>query len=161
MSKGRTLVVGVGNPYRHDDGVGVAAVERLREAALPGVEPVEETGEPAALLQRWSGYDTVVLVDAVDSGAEPGSLHRFELSDGEWDAAPPPGILSTHGTGIAHAVDLARILERLPERLVFLGVETGDVSDGVGLTPPVAAGLDRLLGELAELFALQVERATG
>lgn len=157
MSGGSTLVVGVGNPFRHDDGVGVVVVERLREMAVPGVDVVEETGEPAALVQRWVGYRTVVIVDAVDSGAPPGSVHHFELNDGEWDAAPPSSVLSTHGTGVAHAVELARVLDRLPDRLVFLGVETGDVTDGVGLTPAVAAGAEGLLAELMASLAAPVQ----
>lgn len=161
MGGASTLVVGVGNPFRHDDAVGPAAIERLRSSHLDGVDLVEETGEPAALVQRWSGYGTVVLVDAVDSGSTAGSLHRFELKDGRWDAMPPSSVLSTHGVGVAHAVELARVLDRLPTRLLFYGVETEDVRQGVGLSAAVAAGLDRLIVELGELFASAAEQQAG
>lgn len=144
------LVIGVGNPYRHDDGVGVALIARLRECGLPGVELVEESGEPAALVQRWSGWKTVVLVDAVDAGKKAGTLHRFEWAGGRWDAAPSAAAVSTHGLGLAEAVELGRVLERLPDHLVVYGIEVADVSHGVGLSPPVAAALDTLVDDLVE-----------
>jgi hydrogenase maturation protease len=144
----RILFIGVGNPYRTDDGVGAAAIERLRRAGLRGVDLVEESGEPVALVQRWSGRSKVFLIDAVDSGGEPGALHRFECIDGHWDAAPPASAVSTHGIGVAEAVELARVLERLPAHLVLYGIEVGDVRNGVGLSPPVAEALETLVDDL-------------
>ncbi len=144
----RPLVIGVGNPYRHDDGVGPAVIERLRLAGDERLEIVEETGEPAALVQRWSGRECVFLVDAVDSGGSPGDLHRFDCKRGSWRAGPPPAALSTHGAGIVEAVELGRVLDRLPDQLAFFGIEVEDTSDGVGLSPPVSAALDGLVREL-------------
>lgn len=151
----RPLVIGVGNPYRHDDGVGIAAIERLRDLSLTDVCLVEESGEPVALVQRWDGHDAVVLVDAVDSGgaAEAGALHRFECTGGEWDVVPSASAISSHGLGVAEAVELGRVLDRLPARLVFFGVEAADTSDGVGLSAAVLHGLDGLLDEVVSLLA--------
>ncbi|MGO8875356.1 MAG: hydrogenase maturation protease [Acidimicrobiales bacterium] len=144
------LVIGVGNPYRRDDGVGIAVIERLREVGVPSLDLVEESGEPVALVQRWSGRDTVVLVDAVESGAPAGTLHRFECVGGEWDVAPPAAAVSTHGIGVAEAVALGDALECLPRHLVLYGIEVGDVGNGVGLSPEVAAALDTLVDDLVE-----------
>ena len=83
----RILIIGVGNPYRSDDGVGVAAIERLRQAGLIGVDLVEESGEPVALVQRWSGRSKVFLIDAVDSGGEPG---RCTASSASAASGTPP-----------------------------------------------------------------------
>lgn len=135
------LVIGVGNPYRCDDGVGLVVLDRLGRDH-PQVEVVEETGEPAALVSRWTGRDNVVLVDAVSSGGAPGMIHRLDCSGGQWSGAPPAAQASTHGLGVADAVELGRILGRLPDRLILLGVETGDVSAGVGLTDAVTAAVD-------------------
>jgi len=144
----RALIIGVGNPFRHDDGVGIAAIERLRQRGVQDADLVEESGEPVALVQRWSGWERVVLVDAVDSGGRPGDLHRFECVQGQWDAAAPVAAVSTHGLGVAEAIELGRALDRLPEHLLLLGIEAGDVSDGVGLSPPVEEALEALLEDL-------------
>ncbi len=159
----RPLVIGIGNPYRHDDGLGPALIERLRLAGEDRLEIVEETGEPAALVQRWSGRGCVLLVDAVDSGGLPGGLHRFDCQRGSWRAGPPPAVLSTHGSGIVEAVELGRALDRLPDQLVFFGIEVEDTSDGVGLSPKVSVALDSLVRELpgiASALATPATRAT-
>jgi hydrogenase maturation protease len=141
------LVIAVGNPFRRDDGIGLVVLDRL-SAAHPDVAAVEETGEPAALVSRWSGRDCVVLVDAVSSGAAAGTIHRLDCSDGRWSGAPPSAKASTHGLGVADAVELGSVLGRLPARLVLLGVETADVSAGVGLTDAVAAVVDDVVARV-------------
>lgn len=145
---GEVLVIGVGNPYRRDDGFGVAVLQRLREFDAAGVRIVEESGEPTALIARWSGEHSVIMVDAVSSGATPGTVHRLECGDGNWDTGARAGAASTHGLGIADAVELGRSLDRLPRRLVIFGVETADVSNGEGLTSPVAAAVDPVVSAI-------------
>ncbi|MDZ7578312.1 MAG: hydrogenase maturation protease [Candidatus Nanopelagicales bacterium] len=136
------LVIGVGNPYRRDDGVGLAILERLRSQPLDGVEIVEETGEPTALVTRWAGYSFAIMIDAVSSGAPPGTVHRIECSDGNWAVPARNSKASTHGLGVAEAVQLGLALNRIPDRLTILGVETKDVANGEGLSPEVAAAVD-------------------
>ena len=111
---------------------------------------LEESGEGAALIELWQGADTVILIDAVHSGAKPGTIHRL-------DAHAQPIAkrffrLSTHAFGLAEAVELARALGRLPPRLIVYGVEGKSFEAGVGLSPGVAAAaqevVERVLGEL-------------
>lgn len=147
------LVIGVGNPYRHDDGVGLAVLAELGRR-LPSVPTAEETGEPAGLIARWSGHDRVILVDAISSDAEAGTVHRMHCCGGRWAVPPPAGQASTHGLGVADAVELGRVLEDLPHDLLLLGVTTADVTEGTGLSPAVAAAVpqvvDLIVAELAE-----------
>jgi hydrogenase maturation protease len=113
----RTLVAGIGNPDRGDDGFGPAVARRLRRQALPGVSVVERRGDILALIGDWQGFAAVVLADAVAPMTEPGRIHRFDLS-----RRPLPlgsAYRSTHGFGVAEAVELARSLGRLPRRLVL------------------------------------------
>ncbi len=144
----RALVIGVGNPYRRDDGVGAVVVQRLRDEAVVGLDAVEASGEPAALLDEWSGRDLAIVVDAVRSGGSPGHLHRWTHEHGHWDAAPQLDGVSSHGLGVGDAVELGRLLDRLPRRLVVLGVEAGDVGDGLGLSDPVARAVDVVVDEV-------------
>lgn len=147
------LVIGVGNPYRRDDGFGLAVLSRLQDLALPGVSIVEESGEPAALIARWSGHPLVIMVDAVSSGAAPGSIHQLECGNGIWDVGSRRSSASTHGLGVADAVELGGLLDQLPARLVILGVETQDVTNGTGLSTRVAAAVDPVVGKIAAMTA--------
>ena len=147
----RPLVIGVGNPYRHDDGVGIVVAQRLRELGVDA-DVAEESGEPVGLVQRWLGRSNVTLVDAVSAGAAPGTVYRLDCTAGEWAGAPPAGAVSTHGLGLAEAVELGRALEQLPEHLVLVAVEALDVSEGVGLSPPVALAVEAVVSEVRRSF---------
>lgn len=138
------LIIGIGNPYRRDDGAGIVVAERLE--GTPGLEVIAHHGEGLELMRLWEGHDDVVLVDAVSSKAEAGTIHRL-------DAAAGPLLAklfchSSHAFGVAQAVELARQLGTLPARLRIIGIEAGDWSAGQGLTPPVAAAVDAVVAEL-------------
>lgn len=146
------VLIGIGNPYRRDDGAGpllAAAVERLR---LPGVAVACADGEPSQLLDAWAGARLAVVVDAVAcSPAVPGRIHRTELAapyvmDGDpLVAGLPGGAASTHGLGVPDAIRLAVALDRAPQRLVVYAVEAADLGFGTGLSGPVAASLPELV----------------
>src|SRR4051812_21206627 len=145
-----TTVVGVGNDWRGDDAAGLAAARRLRPT-LAGIPVVEVDGDPASLLDAWSGARHAIVIDAVRSGAPPGTIHRLDLAAGTVRAGPWCG--STHGLGVADAVELARALDRLPARVELYGIEAGGFETGTGLTPPVARAVAALCGELRALFS--------
>lgn len=134
------VVIGVGNGYRRDDGVGLAVAARLRGRVPVGVEVVECEQEPSRLIDAWEGAESALVVDAVESGAAPGTLYRFDAGAG----AIPAGIFrsSTHAFGVGEAVELARVLGRLPGRVVVYGVEGGEFAAGEGLTAPVEAAVE-------------------
>ncbi len=136
------LVVGIGNPYRRDDGVGHAAA-RLARHELPEADVVLAAGEPTRLVDLWAGRDLVVVVDAVRGGGPPGSPHRVEVGVDPFPVAA--GSHSSHGPGVEAAVGLAGALDRLPSRLVVLGVEPADAGLGRGLSTAVAAALPTLV----------------
>lgn len=150
------VVVGVGNTFRRDDGVGLAVADRLRERVPAGVEVVGCELEPSRLLDAWEGAEAAVVVDAVRSGAAPGTLHRIDADDG-----PVPESLfrsSTHAFGIGDAVELARALGKLPGRVVLFGVEGAEFEAGEGLTGPVEAAVEPAArAVLDELKRLQRE----
>src|SRR4051794_5163482 len=73
----KTVVIGVGNEYRHDDAAGLAAVEQLRRLDPPGVEFADSDGEPTSLIELWSGADLAVVVDGVAPSGEPGRIYRL------------------------------------------------------------------------------------
>jgi hydrogenase maturation protease len=142
----RVAVLGVGNAYRGDDGVGLAVVRRLHGRVPGDVALLELEQEPTRLLDAWADVDVALVVDAAASGAPPGTAHRFDASDG-----PLPARVfrsSTHAFGVGEAVELARALGRLPERVVVFGVEGADFAAGTALSDPVAAAVEAVAAEL-------------
>jgi len=146
------IVIGIGNPWRRDDGAGLAVARLL--AGTPGVDVLEREGEPASLIDAWDGADALWLVDAVSSGAAPGTVHRIDVAERELPAEFFRA--STHHLGLAEAVELARALGRLPARTVFFGIEGSSFDAGEGLSAEVAAAAPRV----AEQIRKEVELCT-
>jgi hydrogenase maturation protease len=157
---GRVVVIGVGNEFRRDDGIGPAVVAQLRDRAPAPVELLTSDGEPARLIEAWTGAEVAVVVDAVRADpAVPGRLHRLVL-DKAGRADPYP--VSSHGLGLGEAVGLAQALGRMPGRLIVHAVEAADLGIGTGLSPPVAAAADALAAAvLADLGAATLAAGQG
>ena len=151
-----TVVIGIGNRLRVDDGAGVEVAERLRGRVPPGVEVVACSEEPSRLMDAWGGAESVVLVDTVSSGAEPGTLHRFDAGERALPARTFRS--STHAIGITDTIELARALGRLPRRVLVFGVEAGRFTTGAELTPAVESAVEQLV--TAVLHDLEEERCT-
>jgi hydrogenase maturation protease len=128
------IVIGLGNPDRGDDAVGVlvarlVAAERLDVLTL-------EFDDPSDALDAWESGDTVIVADAISSGGKPGDLHVIDvvarkLPAGNWSAG------GTHALGLAAVLELARSLDLLPGRLVVVGVEAGQFDHGAPLSEAV------------------------
>jgi hydrogenase maturation protease len=141
-------VIGIGNALRSDDAAGLE-VARLLEGTLPeGVELLEREGEPTSLIDSWEGAGAVWVVDAVSSGAEPGTVHRHDATE----QALPAALFrtSTHHFGLAEAVELARALGRLPERTVVYGIEGASFQTGEMLSPEIEAAAARVADAVRE-----------
>lgn len=129
------LVIGVGNPYRRDDGVGLAVLAALGYG-------IEATGEALELLGLMRDNDRVVLVDAMSVGAPAGTVSVLHCRDGRWDHPLPPSA-STHGLGVGDALGLALALGWAPVDLHVIGIETADRGYGEGLSPAVGAAVPK------------------
>jgi hydrogenase maturation protease len=156
-----TIFIGVGNPFRGDDAVGRAVVGRLRGELPPEIKVQEESGDGTELLEAWEGADCVILVDAVQSGAPPGTIHRL---DARFEKLPAWfSHSSTHSFGVAEAIELARTMGDLPAKLVVYGIEGLDFSAGTELSPEVAevvpAAASLILQEILQLPAARSVRA--
>ncbi len=133
-------LIGVGNPDRGDDAAGweVAGsvstweVDRRRAGSLD-------------LIDLWEKDDDVVIVDAMRSGAEPGTVRRF---DALVEDLPVGAFTSTHAFGPAAVIELARVMDRLPRSLSVIGIEVADTSHGAGMTSSVANAVRSVAREL-------------
>lgn len=145
------VVIGIGNPACGDDGAGPAVIQALLEASLPpGVSVIESNGDPGTLLEAWRGAELAILVDAVVSGAAPGTLTRGTLD--EMGGHGLAGHRSSHALGLAESVGLGRALQCLPRRIVVLGIEGAAFAAGAPMSPDVRSGVRQAVpAVLAEL----------
>jgi hydrogenase maturation protease len=138
----RAVVIGVGNEFRRDDAAGPTVVALLARQVPASVTMAVSDGEPTRMIEAWAGVPLAIVVDAVQAEpAVPGRLHRLVL-----DHPPigPGGAVSSHGLGLDEAIGLGRALDRMPGRLIVHAVEAGDLTQGTGLTPAVAAVIGTL-----------------
>ena len=122
------LVIGVGNPDRGDDAVGLRAAGLVRNAR------VAMSRDCSTLMTIWDEEDDVTVIDATVSGASPGTITRF---DGLTQRLPTATFPSTHSIGLAESIELARAIGRLPRTLTIFGIEAGGFELGSSLTPSV------------------------
>jgi len=149
----RTLVIGIGNPERGDDAAGLAVAAWLAGRLPASVEILTHDGEAASLLTLLGQASAAYLVDACVSGAPAGTVRRFDVT-----TAPlprEPFSVSTHGLGLADAIELARALDQLPAPSVVYAIEGRTFEPGTPLSPVVGEAIarvgDRLRLEIANL----------
>ncbi len=145
----KLLVLGLGNVLCGDDGLGVAAVERLaaEHRLPPGVEAVDGGTLGLALLARVSEADDLLIVDAIRTEAPAGTFVRL---DGDDDVGPAVRErLSVHQVGVADLLDSLRLLGSYPRRVVLLGLVPATLELAYGCSPAVAAGLPELVDRVA------------
>ena len=136
----KILVIGIGSEYRSDDRVGIEIARSLKTKILQNVEIAVESGDGAALMERWTEADTVILIDAVSSGAEPGNIHRIDVNKQQIPSAFFHS--STHAFGIAEAVEIARSLHQLPSQIIIYGIEGSNFGVGSELSSAVHAAIE-------------------
>ncbi len=138
------LVLGIGNLLNTDEGVGVHAVKELQVllADTPGVLAHDGGTLGLNLLPLVEDHDYVLLLDAVDAGADPGTV--IELAD---DDIPVFGgaKLSQHQLTFQEVLGLALVREKYPSHLHLIGVQPLSLEIGVGMSDPVKATLPTVI----------------
>jgi hydrogenase maturation protease len=142
-TEGTTLVIGCGNLLGADDGVGLTALERLRDWDLPpDVELADGGTWGLNLLPLIEGAKRVLLMDAVKTGADPGSLTTLERDQ-------IPRFLSTkvspHQIDLREVLALAEFRGTLPQETVVIGIEPERIEMSADLSPAVAERVDDLV----------------
>jgi len=145
----RTLICGVGNKLKRDDGLGPFVIEQLEDTPMPeGVDVVDYgiSGFKCAL--KLEGYSKVVFVDAISlPGFEPGRLHRLKITKEKLMKSPKLSdfSLSMHETDLERIMATAAVLNIYPDEVVIIGCEPSDTAVGLGLTKSVEAAVPKII----------------
>jgi hydrogenase maturation protease len=148
-----TVVIGLGNPLRGDDGVGVRVVEVLAAQPLPqDVEVADGGTQGLGIVSLMEGRRRAIVVDAAGVGRSPGQFVRFTLDEARLLGDDQP--LSVHAAGLGDALLLAQVLGTLPDEVIIFGVQPSRVQWDSSLSPEVEAALPALIAAvLAEVAA--------
>lgn len=143
FERNKTLVLGIGNILLGDEGIGVRVVEQLQNTNLKKQADLIDGGTAGAdLLDVIADRHKVIVVDATDAGAEPGTIFRLLPEDIESRAE---AAISLHDVGIAETLLMTRQLGCEPDEVVIFGVQPKDISCSTELSPPIRAVIHELI----------------
>ena len=157
-ASGKTVVLGLGNGYLRDDGVGIAVAKELQRLNMgEGVMVRAHQTFDLWLLSEYNGASRLFVIDAVQSGLAPGTVTEYEVS-------PLPGPLSSvpglHSLKLHDLIDFASRTGLLGCPLTVIGVEPKDCSVGEGLSPEVEHAVREVVTRVTdELQCLPREQA--
>jgi hydrogenase maturation protease len=151
------LVLGIGNLVMSDDGVGVRVVQELQKRYLfpPHVEIMDGGTLGLDLLPKLEGIGRLLVVDAVETGGEPGTLVR--LSGEELPIALQTKV-SPHQMGLKDLLAVAELMGHSPREMVLVGIQPASIEMGDELSPKVAEQLEKMIANvLSELNKWDIE----
>lgn len=154
--KPAVLVIGLGNPLRGDDSIGRVVAARLKRRKPPRLKVVELPGDGTDLMELWQDAGVVIVVNALASGGEAGTVRRFDATE-----QPLPFRFdgnSTHALGLGEAVELARALHQLPRRLIVFGIEGKQFAVGSKLSSEVKRMVPHVVDRVMEEARRQTKR---
>jgi hydrogenase maturation protease len=138
------LIIGCGNLQRGDDAAGILVAGRLRKL---GIYTETCVGEATDFMDLWTGVEDVIVVDAVITGASVGSIREC---NGRTAPISFNARSSTHGFGLAEAIELARALDRLPARLRIYGIEGQRFEHGAEISPGLHSGIEQVVRKIID-----------
>jgi len=160
MQKVRNIgIIGLGNPLRHDDGIGLILLDFVRHHK-------KEFGDRITIIDGGNGgmnllhvlarFDVVFLIDAVDFEGKPGDTRLF--TEEQIQSKKTPITLSTHDSDFLNVISLSKELHELPDILVLFGIQPHDVSYGTGLSDQLIYSLDTLSMKLKKEIQNLIEK---
>lgn len=142
-TKGRILVVGLGNSIMSDDAIGLIVAQNIEDKHLSGVDTCQETVGGLDIIPILLGYHHAIIIDAIKTEQyEPGTVMIFDLKDFESTIADTP----THGINLTTAIVIGKKMnpEEMPVSVKFVAVEVEDVQTmHEGLTEKVNASIKK------------------
>jgi len=163
-------IIGCGNIDRGDDAAGLLVARRLHARGveipaveIPAVEIIEHSGQSLSLMDCWTTFEQVILVDATAPGGKPGQVQVWNALVDELPEDFFPS--STHAFGVREAVELARTMNRLPQTLLIYGIEGKQFSFAAPLSAEVehavASVVERLVRHVSDLLIHNSQRSQG
>jgi hydrogenase maturation protease len=141
----KILIVGVGNPYRHDDAAGWAAIDILQHKHIEGITLQKIRAEALELIDLFGLYPTIYLIDAFQREHTTDSFARIDALQ---TSLLQQNNTSSHGFGVAHTIELARQMNMLPQKLIIYAVAAQDFSIGQQISDDILQNVEKAVFQL-------------
>jgi len=124
QKKPKILILGLGNDLLSDDAIGLLVVRDLKKQQNTNFEIIETAEHGMALLDYFIGFDSAILVDAIQTKSVPvGTIHEMDESDLNEVFAPSP-----HFSGLPEMIHVAREMNLdFPKQFKIFAIEVADV----------------------------------
>jgi hydrogenase maturation protease len=142
----KALMVAMGNTFRGDDDAGLAVARVMKCEQPSGLTILELNDDVTTLINHLPGFDLAIIVDATQSGSPPGTVHRIDAS-----TVPLPeqrSTRSTHGMNVGSVLELARLQQCLPQKVLVYGIEGKQFSHG----SPLSSEVERAVRIVAQMI---------
>lgn len=154
----RPIVIGLGQRFRSDDGVGPLVLDGLIELLGEMIEAKECLGDAAELIEIWDGKNLVYLVDAIcTTPHEIGKIYRIDALKEEFPVLNRAS--SSHVLGLAEALQLGHILNRLPQKFIIYGVVGNDFGPGELARDEIKNSITKVIQDIAREIKNEVYHA--
>ena len=157
MNKKTNCIIGLGSPFYHDDGIGIFLLEQLEKQKPPYLvhyDLIDGGTGGFNLLHYLDSYAFVMIIDAVDFSAKPGSLQFFTPE--QVQTLKKNTAKSAHCHDFLQIIDTARKMNRLPKNLIIAGIQPADTTFGEGLSHFLLGKLDEINKQLKD-YLLSLE----
>lgn len=135
----QNLIIGVGNPFRGDDKIGLIVARRMQMFFPNELKVLELSGDGTALITAWKNAENVILIDCAVSRARIGAIHRFDAL--REDIGQRLYHDSTHALGVPEAIAMSRTLGQLPKSLTVYTVTGHRFGLGERMSPEVSEAI--------------------
>lgn len=144
-------IIGVGNELAGDDAIGPLIIQALKAKQLKEAELVEARSSGLGILDLMNGADTVLLIDAVQNGQPPGTIHRLVIPEDlglmgqrSWSS----GTTSTHAWGLGETLTLGHTLGTLPATTLVYGIELEQTDIGTEISSKVRTVIKKVVAAI-------------
>ena len=154
----KPLVIGLGQRFRTDDSVGPLVLDGLIKLFGEKIDAVETQADAARLMELWKGKEIVYLIDSISSTPEKmGNIYRINALEEEVPVSTHTS--SGHMLGLADALQLSKILNRLPEKFIIYGITGSDYSHGEKTTSHIKRVVSKAIQQMANEINSEVNHA--
>lgn len=126
----RITVVGVGNLLLKDEGIGVHTTHALQQIDIPHNVRIVDGGTSPDLPYYLENIDKLIIIDAVKTRGQPGTIYRFHPYDMNIESE---GIISLHELGLEQSLRMMRLIGNEPKETVIIGIEPKELNWGTEL----------------------------
>lgn len=148
MSRKRIAIVGVGNILLGDEGIGVRVLEELeKEKYSEKINFLDAGTAFFSIVSELRKVEKAIIIDAVHGGKKAGTVYRFNIDD---IAGKGNSIISLHDFGVIESVQLERVIAKLPDEIIFYGVEPQNVTPSLELSSVLQGKLKYVVQKIFE-----------